>query len=148
MKVSSASPKAIFLMQSYQSIADVEITVDVLGSAVSAINDASEGNELTLESCVKAIIEALFEMGIEDQQELVELGSAICARLMAFATLAKTRRAEHWLGTQSSSIATFNKPFLEAMARTPLELHRGRYEFNSEFFFEIVLERSPSAGCC
>jgi len=130
------------------TVADVPVTADLLRSAVSAINEAPRPDGATLEGCVKAIIEALVNEGIEEQQELLDLGSAICARLMAFAALLNSKPAAPWLAPGGNRAGVFfDGPLLEAMAEAPLHVERGRYQFDIENFFSIVLERSPVAGC-
>lgn len=136
------------MFDSPSTVADVPVTAELLRSAVSAINDAPQPDGATLEGCVKAIIEALVEEGIEEQQQLLDLGSAICARLMAFAALLNSSRAEPWLAPGGNRAGfSFDGPLLEAMASAPLRVERGRYHFETESFFAIVLERSPVAGC-
>ena len=142
-------PEAGRVIDSTHKVADVPVTADLLRSAVSAINEAPQEDGATLEGCVKAIIESLLEEGIEEQQELVDMGSAICARLMAFAALLNSGAAEPWLAAPAGCRAglSFDRPLLEAMALTPLRVEHGRYEFDTQDFLAIVLERSPVAGC-
>ncbi len=136
------------MIDSTHTVADVPVTADLLRSAVSAINEVPHGDGATLEGCVKAIIESLLEEGIEEQQQLVDLGSAICARLMAFAGLLNSAPAEPWLAPVSGrSGLSLDRPLLEAMAIAPLRVEHGRYQFDTESFFALVLERSPVAGC-
>ena len=135
------------MIDSADKVAIVPVTADLLRGAVSAINDAPHADGATLDGCVKAIIESLLEEGIEEQQELVNLGAAICARLMAFAALLNSTPAEPWLGPGPGRAGlSFDKPLLEAMATAPLQVDQGRYHFDAECFFSIVLERSPVAG--
>jgi hypothetical protein len=130
------------------TVADVPVTADLLRSAVNAINEVPQPDGATLEGCVKAIIEVLVEHGIEEQQQLLDLGSAICARLMAFAALLNSTPAGPWLAPGGNRAGvSFDGPLLEAMAAAPLHVVRGRYHFETDTFFAIVLERSPVAGC-
>ncbi len=136
------------LVDESTSVADVLVTPELLRSAVCAIQGAPRADGATLEGCVRSIIEALLEEGIEEQQQLVRLGSAICARLMAFAALMSSSVAGPWLAPAAGPpAASFDSPLLEAMALAPLRLERGRYRFDTDTFFAIVLERAPAAGC-
>ena len=140
--------EAGFVVYHPTTVAEVTVTADLLRKAVSAIHQAPKDEGATLEGCVKAITEVLLDAGIEEQQELVDLGSAICARLMAFAGLLNSQAAEPWLtpiiGRAGLSI---DRPLLEAVAIAPLMVKRGRYQFDKEIFFAIVLDRAPVAGC-
>ncbi len=135
------------MIESSHSIAAVPVTADQLHDAVSALKVVPPEDADTLEGCIKAIIEVLVEDGIEDQQQLVDTGSAICARLMAFAALLKAAPASPWLASQSAqTTAGFQRPLLEAMAMAPLQVEQGQYQFDPEGFFKIVLEKTPAAG--
>lgn len=130
------------------SVSDVPVTAHLLRSAVNAISDAPQSDGATLEGCVKAIIEVLVDEGIEEPQQLLDFGSAICARLMAFAALLNSEPAVPWLASGSNHAGVFfDGPLLEAMAEAPLHVERGRYHFETKSFFAIVLERTPVAGC-
>lgn len=131
-------------MGSSQCIANVPVTAAQLRNALEAIRKDTASEPASLNTCVRVIIKALLESGIDDQQQLADVGSAICTRLAAFSRLMHSVPAERWLA--SAVCVSADVPLLEAMASAPLREKQGRYDFEVESFFDVVLERSPVAG--
>jgi len=134
------------VVQTSPSFASVAVTAAQLRDAVSAISKAPPKDADSLQGCIKAIIEVLIEHGIEEQQELIETGTAICVRLMAFAALLKSAAIGPWIASPGNQNSPLRKPLLEAMATAPLRLEKGRYQFDPDDFFDIALENTPAAG--
>lgn len=131
------------------SISEVPVTADQLRDVIDAIGENSPCDEDSLESCVNVIIEVLLEDGIEEQQELMEIGSAICVRLTALAALLGSKPAYPWLAPAAALMLPLPRgPLLEAAATAPLKVEGDCYEFDPETFFDNVLARSPVAGRC
>lgn len=63
-------------------LSKVPVTADQLREVIDAIGKAHPKNEDGPEFCVSAVLNLLLEDGVKEQQDLTEIGSAICIRLL------------------------------------------------------------------
>ncbi len=134
------------MAESTPGITAVCVTVAQLEDVVSAITRAPASDADTLQGCVKAIIDVLIAHGLEEQDELIETGSAICARLIAFAALLKSAEIGPWIASRGVHPLSLQKPLLQAMATATLQVEQGQYRFDPKDFLDIALENAPPAG--
>lgn len=128
-------------------IVEACVPSDLLRRAMGAINGATWTEASSLRGCVGAVIDALLEEGIEEPGDLVRLGSAICARLIAYSALMNSAAAMPWLSRSRAGV-DMDEAMIEAMAAAPLLVAHGCYHFDAETFFALALERASPAGSC
>ncbi|HEX7075966.1 MAG TPA: hypothetical protein VF226_18160 [Hyphomicrobiaceae bacterium] len=134
------------MVESPPGVTAVCVTVAQLEDVVSAITRAPSTDADTLQGCVKAIIDVLIAHGLEEQDELIETGSAICARLIAFAALLKSAEIGPWIASVGVQASSLQRPLLQAMATAPLQVVQGHFRFDPKDFLDIALENTPPAG--